>query len=76
MIRENLEWIVVMLQYPDAAVELRNHRQVTIHRIKLSYEKLVWTSVLPLCDSQIHILLLVLELFIHKKMRVAEPLDW
>ena len=30
MIRENLEWIVVMLQYPDAAVDLRNHRQVTL----------------------------------------------
>ncbi|CAA6654071.1 unnamed protein product [Spirodela intermedia] len=30
MIRENLEWIVVMLQYPDAAVELRNHRGMTL----------------------------------------------
>ncbi|KAK6933989.1 Zinc finger, RING-type, eukaryotic [Dillenia turbinata] len=28
MIRENLEWIIVMLKYPDAAVEVRNHRQV------------------------------------------------
>ena len=27
MIRENLEWIIVMLGYPNAAVELRNHRQ-------------------------------------------------
>lgn len=26
MIRENLNWIVVMLQYPGAAVEVRNHR--------------------------------------------------
>ena len=26
MIRENLEWIIVMLRYPDAAVEARNHR--------------------------------------------------
>ncbi|KAK6928918.1 Serine-threonine/tyrosine-protein kinase, catalytic domain [Dillenia turbinata] len=28
MIRENLEWIIVMLKYPDAAIEVRNHRQV------------------------------------------------
>lgn len=26
MIRENLEWIIVMLRYPEAAVEVRNHR--------------------------------------------------
>lgn len=26
MIRENLDWIIVMLRYPDAAVEARNHR--------------------------------------------------
>ncbi|XP_058226000.1 E3 ubiquitin-protein ligase KEG isoform X1 [Rhododendron vialii] len=25
MIRENLEWIIVMLRYPDAAVDVRNH---------------------------------------------------
>ncbi|KAK3025651.1 hypothetical protein RJ639_040637 [Escallonia herrerae] len=28
MIRENLDWIIVMLRYKDAAVEVRNHRQV------------------------------------------------
>lgn len=28
MIRESLEWIIVMLRHPDAAVEVRNHRQV------------------------------------------------
>lgn len=28
MIRENLEWIIHMLKCPDAAVDLRNHRQV------------------------------------------------
>lgn len=28
MIRECLECIVVMLQYPGAAIEVRNHRQV------------------------------------------------
>ncbi|KAI3952712.1 hypothetical protein MKW92_000015 [Papaver armeniacum] len=28
MIRENLEWIAVMLQYPSAAIDVRNHRQV------------------------------------------------
>lgn len=26
MVRENLQWIVVMLQYPDAAIDVRNHR--------------------------------------------------
>ncbi|KAF5764667.1 putative non-specific serine/threonine protein kinase [Helianthus annuus] len=26
MIRENLEWIIVMLKYPGAVVEVRNHR--------------------------------------------------
>uniref|UniRef100_A0A1D1YVT9 RING-type E3 ubiquitin transferase n=1 Tax=Anthurium amnicola TaxID=1678845 RepID=A0A1D1YVT9_9ARAE len=30
MIRENLEWIAIMLQYPDAAVEVRNHRGRTL----------------------------------------------
>lgn len=30
MIRENLEWIIVMLRYPDAAVEVRNHRGKTL----------------------------------------------
>ncbi|XP_010276682.1 PREDICTED: E3 ubiquitin-protein ligase KEG isoform X2 [Nelumbo nucifera] len=30
MIRENLEWIVVMLQYPDAALEVRNHSGKTL----------------------------------------------
>lgn len=30
MIRENLEWLIVMLRNPDAAVEVRNHRQVVL----------------------------------------------
>lgn len=30
-IRECLECIVVMLQYPGAALEVRNHRQVLAH---------------------------------------------
>lgn len=30
MIRENLDWIVVMLRYPDAAVEVRNHSGKTL----------------------------------------------
>lgn len=30
MIRENLEWLIVMLSHPDAAVEVRNHRQVVL----------------------------------------------
>nr|XP_027079322.1 E3 ubiquitin-protein ligase KEG-like isoform X2 [Coffea arabica] len=30
MIRENLEWIIVMLRYPDAAVEARNHSGKTL----------------------------------------------
>ncbi|XP_057520201.1 E3 ubiquitin-protein ligase KEG [Amaranthus tricolor] len=30
MIRENLEWIIHMLKYPDAAVELRNHSGKTL----------------------------------------------
>ncbi|PKA62632.1 E3 ubiquitin-protein ligase KEG [Apostasia shenzhenica] len=30
MIRENLNWIVVMLQHPDAAMEVRNHRGWTL----------------------------------------------
>ncbi|PSS24307.1 E3 ubiquitin-protein like [Actinidia chinensis var. chinensis] len=30
MIRENLEWIIVMLGYPNAAVELRNHSGRTL----------------------------------------------
>jgi hypothetical protein len=30
-IRECLECIVVMLQYPGAAIEVRNHRQVLAH---------------------------------------------
>ncbi|KAJ0102481.1 hypothetical protein Patl1_05319 [Pistacia atlantica] len=30
MIRENLEWLILMLSNPDAAVEVRNHRQVCI----------------------------------------------
>lgn len=28
MIRENLEWIRAMLRYPNAAVDVRNHRLV------------------------------------------------
>ncbi|KAL8028693.1 hypothetical protein ABFX02_14G177400 [Erythranthe guttata] len=30
MIRENLEWILVMLKYPDAAVDVRNHSGKTL----------------------------------------------
>lgn len=30
MIRENLNWIVVMLQHPSPAIEVRNHRRVII----------------------------------------------
>ncbi|CAH1448710.1 unnamed protein product [Lactuca virosa] len=30
MIRENLEWIIVMLKYPGAAVEVRNHSGMTL----------------------------------------------
>ncbi|KAH6814832.1 protein kinase, partial [Perilla frutescens var. frutescens] len=30
MIRENLEWIIVMLRYPDAAVDVRNHSGRTL----------------------------------------------
>jgi len=30
MIRENLQWLIIMLRSPDAAVEARNHRQVPI----------------------------------------------
>jgi len=26
MIRENLEWLILMLKYPDADVDVRNHR--------------------------------------------------
>lgn len=36
MIRENLEWIIVMLRYPDVAMEVRNHRQVTGSEIAFS----------------------------------------
>ncbi|KAF8396264.1 hypothetical protein HHK36_017879 [Tetracentron sinense] len=32
MIRENLEWIVVMLHHPGAAIEVRNHRQALDYR--------------------------------------------
>lgn len=28
MIRENLEWLIIMLRNEDAAVEVRNNRQV------------------------------------------------
>ncbi|XP_057978784.1 E3 ubiquitin-protein ligase KEG [Malania oleifera] len=30
MIRENLQWIIVMLRYPDAAIEVRNHSGKTL----------------------------------------------
>ncbi|XAR63544.1 Non-specific serine/threonine protein kinase [Bertholletia excelsa] len=30
MIRENLDWIIVMLRYPDAAIEVRNHSGKTL----------------------------------------------
>lgn len=30
MIRENLDWLIVMLKRPDAAVDVRNHRQALI----------------------------------------------
>lgn len=30
MIRENLSWIVQMLQQPSPAVDVRNHRQVIL----------------------------------------------
>jgi E3 ubiquitin-protein ligase KEG len=30
MIRENLDWLIVMLRSPDAAVDVRNHRQALI----------------------------------------------
>lgn len=31
MIRENLEWLIDMLRNPNAAVEVRNHRQVAVY---------------------------------------------
>ena len=31
MIRENLEWLIVMLRNPNAAVEVRNHRSVPVN---------------------------------------------
>lgn len=33
MIRENLDWIIVMLKYPGAGVEVRNHRYYSTYRI-------------------------------------------
>lgn len=30
MIRENLDWLIVMLRSPDADVNVRNHRQALI----------------------------------------------
>ncbi|KAK4483563.1 hypothetical protein RD792_010762 [Penstemon davidsonii] len=30
MIRENLEWVIVMLRYPNAAVDVRNHRLLNV----------------------------------------------
>lgn len=26
MVRENLDWLIVMLMNPDAAIEVRNHK--------------------------------------------------
>lgn len=34
MIRENLNWLIVMLMNPDADIEIRNHRQVTGSQLK------------------------------------------
>lgn len=36
MIRENLEWLIIMLRNPDAAIEVRNHRQVSNRGIAIS----------------------------------------
>jgi E3 ubiquitin-protein ligase KEG len=35
MIRENLTWVVQMLQHPSPAVDVRNHRQVTSEHVYL-----------------------------------------
>lgn len=37
MIRENLEWLIVMLSNPEAAVEVRNHRQVVLSCLLVCY---------------------------------------
>lgn len=37
MIRENLDWLIVMLRNPDAAVEVRNHRQVAVGEVASLY---------------------------------------
>lgn len=48
MIRENLEWLIVMLRNPDASVEARNHRQVAIKELCL-FDGL--SSTLPIIIS-------------------------
>jgi ankyrin repeat protein len=37
MIRENLDWLIVMLKNPDADIEVRNHRYVTSSQLKKLY---------------------------------------
>jgi hypothetical protein len=41
MIRENLTWVVQMLQHPSPAVDVRNHRQVTSEHAYPSFSPLV-----------------------------------
>ncbi|KAA0034767.1 E3 ubiquitin-protein ligase KEG [Cucumis melo var. makuwa] len=44
MIRENLQWLIVMLRNADAAVEVRNHRQVPMLRDFLEALPREWIS--------------------------------
>lgn len=39
MIRENLDWIIFMLKYPNAAVDVRNHRQVLFCHSSLAFSQ-------------------------------------
>lgn len=40
MIRENLEWLIIMLRNPDAAVEVRNHRHAPVITILKDFHHL------------------------------------
>ena len=45
MIRENLDWLIVMLRNPDADVKVRNHRQVVVlHQLFPFYAHLYMTQ--------------------------------
>ncbi|XP_039051688.1 E3 ubiquitin-protein ligase KEG-like isoform X1 [Hibiscus syriacus] len=77
MIRENLEWLIVMLRKPDAAVEVRNHSGKTLRDFLETLPR-EWISedlMEALTDRGVHLSPTVFEVgdWVKFRRRITEP---